>query len=97
MITEKEAKTKWCPFARVHQVDNVASTAINRKVDPTQRYDATGNVRPALMGAARCVGSECMAWRWQAGTFEEYGKLKTREDSGYIVEAKGYCGLAGKP
>ncbi|MCC6776675.1 MAG: hypothetical protein IT537_08575 [Hyphomicrobiales bacterium] len=35
----------------------------------------------AAMGAAYCVGSQCMAWRWR----DEKSRLDRR----------GYCGLAG--
>jgi hypothetical protein len=36
----------------------------------------------------RCLGSHCMAWRW-TDTFKDNGSP--------ILDATGYCGLAGKP
>ena len=47
-MTEEEAKTKWCPFVRLHGGD----MSFNR-------YGA-GETPP--MGL--CIGSACMAWRW---------------------------------
>lgn len=48
-MTEEEAKTKWCPFARVD------STAANRP-NPGPNCDVTAGWPP-------CIGSACMAWR----------------------------------
>jgi hypothetical protein len=54
-VTEQEAFTKWCPFVR-HVIDESTKAACNRDPD-------TGNPdRPTLWN--RCLGSECMAWRW---------------------------------
>ena len=36
----------------------------------------------------RCIGSDCMAWRWQPNASVSQGINGTRP---------GYCGLAGKP
>lgn len=47
-MTEEEAKTKWCPFARP-----VAWGGGNR-----------GHVSGADIEDAQCIGSACMAWRW---------------------------------
>jgi hypothetical protein len=84
--TEEEAKTKWCPYARV-QVErqgyiggtggsNHALAGVNRLLDASVRN-------------ADCLGSACMAWR------------KVNVNVGPPREpewiAKGYCGLAGRP
>lgn len=50
-MTEEEAKTKWCPAARVD------STAANRP-NPGPNCDTTAGWPP-------CIGSACMAWRWK--------------------------------
>lgn len=82
IVTEEQAKEKWCPFARVllpvHQVGNRISTfhmEVARKSDPRdfehyQRQVADCN----------CIGSRCMAWRFTS----RFG-------------GEGYCGLAGMP
>ncbi len=83
-MTEQEAKTKWCPFARVGS-EQSGLGSLNREA---KYNDAVAH--------ARCIGSACMAWRWTerrtpagqnpaGGSFNAYG------------EDRGYCGLAGKP
>ena len=56
-MTEEEAKTKWCPHARIPSGE--PAVAVNRP----EPYD---NDVP------HCLGSFCMAWRWlhKAGTDE---------------------------
>lgn len=54
-MTEEEAKTKWCPFARVPGISlGGHGIAINRSTedDPKQK-----SLTP------KCIGSDCMAWR----------------------------------
>jgi len=67
-MTEEDAKTKWCPFVRFH-VEGKAPT-----FTATPNRDQRGT---------RCIGSACMAWRWE---------YDDGQDSG-----QGYCGLAGAP
>lgn len=50
-IDEKEAKTKWCPFAMVYDPDGAS---VNRYALLNHRKIAEGS---------ECIGSECMAWR----------------------------------
>jgi len=81
VMTEDEARTKWCPFARViHFHDNdhqgIAPAAGNR--------GCHGYPKPE----ARCIASDCMAWRW--GSDVTVGKFKTQREN-----CHGYCGLAG--
>lgn len=49
ILTEEEAKTKWCPMARI-LVGDMSITAINR--DGEDR----------VLSNARCIASECMLW-----------------------------------
>lgn len=53
-MTEDEAKTKWCPFARVvvwHEPKDELTPPFNRFQAGLDKTDL-----------ARCVGSDCMAW-----------------------------------
>ena len=72
ILAEKEAGTKWCPASRI--ADGVNDNVYNRWVD------RRGNL--GLVQASKCIGSECMMWRWAK---EQPGGDKV-----------GYCGLVNK-
>ena len=85
LLTVEQAKTKWCPFVRVH----VPSGLINR-------VSSTWKALMAKPGASEgdkqwiadqeqdthCIGDACMAWR-------HWGALG--------LSVSGFCGLAGHP
>jgi hypothetical protein len=92
-MTEDEARTKWCPFARcLTTIDNdgnpIALTAINR---------AAGDVAGSL-----CIASACMAWRF-TDYFNEQHRLTRKvtiepaPDGWSETNREGHCGLAGRP
>ena len=85
-----DAKTKWCPFARVPDGNNTHSglTATNRHAGEKKRKD--GKVS-RLRSSAMCIASECMQWQWV--TRQGMGLHETRR----VDTDKGFCGLAGKP
>ena len=67
MITEEEARTKWCPFVREMSVaaDKGKVMALgNRYVSETK----VSKVRDRFSNppGARCIASDCMAWRWSS-------------------------------
>lgn len=62
-MTEDEAKTKWCPFARVGS-ENTGLGSINRDMQVG-----------AKLSQAECVGSACMAWRRSAASQERPNDL----------------------
>jgi hypothetical protein len=69
MFTEEEVGKKWCPFARhayFPEFNGTAAAAVNRP-------QAT---------PVNCIGSACMAWRWQPSDTNQ--------------PPRGFCGLAGK-
>lgn len=106
-MTEDEAKTKWCPFARVSA--NHGDSASNRSVGLD---DGLGQ-EPHLFQASRCVGSACMAWRWEADPEKgkQYGlhspemavaiygtdEQKAEQRAKIAAMRPGFCGLAGQP
>jgi len=81
-MTEDEAKTKWCPFVQFH-MSHDGDTATNRDRFVLPETDLTRQLCDAVRHNARCVGSECMAWRW--------------EEQQPVEDGVGFCGLAGKP
>lgn len=92
-MTEDEAKTKWCPFARmlshIYSQDGAGRTfeggySYNRSPDHGEGYLPTG---------AKCIGSACMAWR---ATDNECAPSSYYEPPAQSKPA-GYCGLAGRP
>ncbi len=97
MITEAEARTKWCPFVRVREPDHYSGfndstigTAVNRAAPKSREL-----VNQSLL----CVASECMAWRWH----EKYTTHAHDDGQDIYPRARdetpthGWCGLAGSP
>ena len=91
-MTEDEAKTKWCPFARsMVTIDGHADAAKTVKTGPIAVASANrfeGNLM------ALCVGSGCMAWRWENG-YEPATLAHMRAADITPAFPRGYCGLAG--
>jgi hypothetical protein len=82
MLTEAEARDRWCPFARAANFDHDAHLPAGSVPVVINRW-GHGNERSRPHGDCMCLASRCMAWRWQGS-----------EDR---PERRGYCGLAGKP
>lgn len=86
-MTEDEAKTKWCPFARVAPPGNGGN-----------RYSFDTDTMSGPY--ARCLGSLCMAWRAggeripTGGFIDQSGQNQVTT---YSDAPGGYCGLAGRP
>jgi hypothetical protein len=88
MLTEAQAKEKWCPFARVAEPWRWANSgepqhpaSVNRGSDALLE---AGNL------GTRCLGSGCMAWR---STALIVPRDQAVDDS--AREPHGFCGLAG--
>jgi hypothetical protein len=82
-MTEKEARMKWCPFARVRSGMQNSTVAANRNLLETDRE------------LVKCLASSCMAWRRnepRVRSLNDDGTVTFEPDDG-----SGYCGLAGKP
>ncbi|NUB05832.1 hypothetical protein FW320_06535 [Azospirillum sp. Vi22] len=86
IVSEEEARTKWCPMARVIQYGGHGNfpPAGNREIGPSGATSAAD----ALNGACRCITSECMAWR------EAAPKLVYRGHEEQWVDV-GFCGAFG--
>lgn len=91
-MTEDEARTRWCPFARI--ADGEPPVAVNRP-------EPYGDV-------PKCLGSFCMAWRWDDIPNPEYDRQRHVFQGGlYPIplappmtvksDTDGHCGLPGRP
>lgn len=84
-IANKDATSKWCPFARGVWLGDKDSNDLlathNRVGNHDDGLDAT-------LEYCHCVNTDCMAWRWCDGM---------DDDADLSDDRKGYCGLAGKP
>lgn len=81
MLTEKEAKTKWCPHVRAHAYVPEGGVSVNRAYP-----DGVMNIERAC-----CIASACMAWRWAEMPIADESKFMG------TVPGTGHCGLAGMP
>lgn len=103
LVTEEEAKTKWCPEVR---------TGFEGDENRDREWDGSGT-EPVPEHYA-CIGSKCMAWRWndpavqtvetalgqipagegwkQDAVRGDYGGLRWSRP---IIPRHGFCGKAG--
>ena len=94
-MTEDEAKTKWCPFARVVLADpDKESRAI---VPHHAAYNMTKLIGEDDRSYVPCIASTCMAWRWRtvANPAARHNIYSNPNPEGITSTADGYCGLAG--
>ncbi len=82
MMTEDDAKQRWCPLVRFKSGNTGSETTFNRSGGWP-----TGNVHPDTA----CIGSKCMAWR---GKMEPRNVAPDPSDILTIVDV-GYCGAFG--
>ncbi len=69
MLTEQEAKAKWCPFARtINRHDSGAAVAA---VNRSSKYPYDNCL---------CLASACMAWRFAE---VEYATTKSTDGKGW--------------
>ncbi len=94
MLTEDEAKRKWCPSARAipARLDDDGMIAVPAGVPAHNRVQERGETEATWHAAHNCLASVCMAWRWTHSSAEVGGvKRIDHEDTRPL----GYCGLAG--
>ena len=91
MLTEQEAKEKWCPQIRRSSV--LAETHMGAPTVAT-----AVNVGAKIQN--NCRASECMMWRWQHKhkyTNVPFGGPRVPTEELPREEWTGYCGLGGVP
>ena len=89
-MTEDEAKTRWCPFARTVEVTDgnvVPGTSHNREHFENGVVDTTH--------PNSCIASDCMAWQWDNPEVSGNKMDNHGNEAVYSTgSAHGYCGLA---
>jgi hypothetical protein len=99
-MTEDEAKTKWCPFARVVMASSKqAFNAGNRVAIMHDSGAIEINENPTH---SCCIASACMAWQWAkppSVRMETLNRINSPgvESREIPVAGDGGCGLAGAP
>lgn len=92
MLTEKEAREKWCPMVRIARRENTDFGGTGTEVVVGGcNTDALGGIR--VPASCRCIASDCAMWRWGADYVLDPGSpdyVQVRADFGY-------CGLARRP
>lgn len=93
LLTEEDAKTKWCPFARViaGAIEGKGGTVS----PPYNRFAALETGSHPNPVDARCIASECMAWRWSKFNQSNLNLPKELTPPPPRPD-EGFCGLAGK-
>lgn len=65
MLTEEEAKTKWCPHVRITAGDDPSGSGAQWHTNRPSVADVDQK------GFDLCSASDCMAWRWGGHQTEE--------------------------
>lgn len=86
ILTEEDAKTKWCPHVRASAF--IRGAAVNRQSGfPGDEMN--------------CIASRCSQWRWMQKPNPNFHPMMdavtTKIPKHLVDETRGYCGLAGKP
>lgn len=93
MMSEAEAKEKWCPQARAilagRKEDKGPLQVSDQKTSYNMVLDQTK--KGAKDFYVKCIGAGCMAWRWAEKSALEVPM------TGDVMARKGYCGAYGKP
>jgi hypothetical protein len=95
ILTEEEAKKRWCPFSRV-ATTNANSPSWNRL---SGRQKENGPLTMQTPEATLCIGSQCMAWRWSVtptGWSYRTGGGRARVTDFVKSDSHGCCGAFGK-
>ena len=90
-MTEDEARTKWCPQARIEAIWPSGGAADE---DSFTGYRVGSHNVTEDGPASNCIASYCMMWRW---IYPDLGGFSVDESVVKKMRTHGYCGLAGVP
>ncbi|PYF04990.1 hypothetical protein BJ122_102216 [Rhodopseudomonas faecalis] len=89
IATDSDARTKWCPHARIARRElGVSGGEIIGGVN----RDALSTHGGAIPASCRCIASDCMAWRLQCTVH-----IASPEGTQQATRQLGYCGAFGHP
>jgi hypothetical protein len=99
ILTLEDAKTKWCPWARVTRYGESADNGAPEGPASANRTDEGEGG-----GRAYCLADGCMAWRWDIVGWKKV-QVPAPDDSICLEDSMepiyssthGYCGAGGKP
>jgi len=100
ILTEEEAKTKRCQesFGPLYVTERGGETYVPLFTAVPFAYNtsvATGGPQlPTVASPSHCIGSACMAWRWDKNT-QSTCKYPDGTKATHPLTWKGYCGKAG--
>ncbi len=84
VMTEDEAKKKWCPFVRLVVAD---ATGADPSSVAANRVGVRGTREVKLPDAACCIASACMAWRWS----------ETKRSAAFLEAVQAHMAASAKP
>lgn len=90
MLTETEARSKWCPLSQ---------EAPHGARAPRNRIEGISN-DDAFPATCLCLASNCMAWRAERELIDPNTGKPAKQPlmrAEYRSTGRGWCGLAGKP
>lgn len=99
LLTEEEAKTRWCHASRVIAGTRSAATKATLSLSGAvfNRIEL-GPSTVAVPDGAACLGSGCMAWRWLMEPMgDPFDASKPAPIARPVPPTHGWCGLAGRP
>jgi len=81
-MTEKEAREKWCPMAKVAFIDMDMDMdfVVIKELPSANRIQDRKSEEYGIVEGASCIGSDCALWQWN-------GYSDSPRDR------KGHCGL----
>lgn len=93
-LTEAQARKKWCPFARVADHNGVQ---VMDGAEPLSGYSYNRNLGGQPVDEARCLGSNCMAWRIAENVGYEDARATTLPLTGWALKLVKDCIALGWP
>ena len=102
MMTEEEAKKKWCPEVRLSAISENGKHYYAASRD--RCFFVPPNTKDPERDITKCIASACMMWRWEnqdiwINRVEEGEKVSgmDTQEAADCLPRLGYCGLGGKP